>query len=77
MQLHADSDDAYLVAPKAKYRVGGYFYLSDNTQSTTIPHLSLNTSIHVECALGRNKWSFYNCKAAIPIVHMLLALGHS
>ena len=29
MQLHIQSDAAYLVAPKAKSRVGGYFYLSD------------------------------------------------
>lgn len=29
MVLHVDTDTAYLVVPKAKSRVAGYFYLSD------------------------------------------------
>ena len=85
MQLHIDSDDAYLVAPKAKSWVAGYLYLSDKYKLyTNIPYPSLNELIHVECVLlkhivhcsDRNKWDFHNCKAAIPILHMLSALWH-
>ena len=46
MQLLLDSDAAYLVAPKAKSRVAGYFYLSTKSGQPT-----LNAPIHVECAL--------------------------
>ena len=48
MGLHVDSDVAYLVASKAKSRVAGYFYMSDNQE--TMLHKdqpSNNTPIHV------------------------------
>ena len=34
MILHVDIDAAYLVAPKAKSCISGYFYLSDNPNCT-------------------------------------------
>jgi hypothetical protein len=72
MQLHIDSDAAYLVAPKAKSRVSGYFYLSDKSSTPT-----LNAPVHVECALLKHVVSsaaeaetggiFHNTKTAIYI----------
>ena len=47
MILHVDSDAAYLVAPKARSRISGYFYLSDHPRRTQTP--SLNGAILVEC----------------------------
>ena len=46
MQLHIDSDAAYLVVPTAKSRVAGYFHLSNKSSQPT-----LNAHVHVECAL--------------------------
>ena len=49
MQLYIDSDAAYLVAPKAKSRIAGYFYLSDHyTGGSGNPSPKLNTPIHIE-----------------------------
>ena len=72
MQLHIDSDAAYLVAPKAKSRVAGYCYLSTKSGQPT-----LNAPIHVECALIKHAVSsaaeaetggiFHNAKSAIHI----------
>ena len=47
MVLHVDSDTACLVAPKARSRISGYFYLSDHPSKT--PHPKLNGAILVEC----------------------------
>ena len=46
MVLHIDSDAAYLVAPKPRSRVTGYFNLSDYPTTTKTP--TLNGSIHME-----------------------------
>ena len=46
IQLHVDSDAAYLVAPKTKSRVAGYFYVGDKTSNSP-----LNAPIQVEYAL--------------------------
>ena len=52
MQLYIDSDAAYLVAPKAKSRVAGYFYLSDKyVKNSEQPTPTLNGTIHIECKL--------------------------
>ncbi len=43
MQLYVDSDAAYLVAPKEKSRISGYFYLSNAynlTNKTPSPTLN-------------------------------------
>ena len=72
MQLYIDSDAAYLVAPKAKSRIAGYFYLSNNFNPTTMhPNPKLNAPIHIECNLLKHVVSsaaeaeisaiFHNC----------------
>ena len=82
MQLFVDSDAAYLVAPKAKSRIAGFFYCSNSTVSPP-----LNGPIHVECKILRHVVTsateaetaglFFNCQTAIYLTHMLHALGHS
>ena len=52
MVLHIDSDAAYLVAPKARSRVAGYFHLSDHPKVTK--HPKLNGAILVECKTLRH-----------------------
>lgn len=47
MVLHVDSDAAYLVAPNAKSRIAGYYYLSDLPSSTQPPHSAL--PVHIVC----------------------------
>ena len=46
MQLHIDSDAAYLVAPKAKSRIAGYYYLSSKCNPIT-PKPTLNAPIYI------------------------------
>lgn len=85
MLLHADSDAAYLVAPKAKSRIAGFFYCSDKT-TTTPPSPPLNGPVHVECKVLRHVVTsaaeaetaglFYNCQTALYLKRMLEALGH-
>ena len=90
MCLHIDSDAAYLVAPGAKSRIAGYYYLSSKYKPTTDslePKPPLNAPVHVECRLLKHVVSssaeaetggiYANCQAAIPIRHMLQALGHA
>ena len=74
MKLYVVSDAAYLVAPKAKSRIAGYFYCSDTTttKSYTPP---LNGPLHVECKVLQHvvmsaaeaeiAGLFYNCQTAI------------
>ena len=81
MQLHIDSNAAYLVAPKPKSRVAGYFYLSNTSSQPT-----LNAPIHIEYTLLKHVVSsaaeaetgalFHNAKTAIHIRKMLETLGH-
>ena len=40
MILNIDSDAAYLVAPKSRSRVAGYFYLSNKSTNTDSPKLN-------------------------------------
>ena len=49
MVLHMDSDAAYLIAPKARSRVAGYFHLSDHPNITK--HPKRNGAILVECKI--------------------------
>ena len=84
MVLHVDSDAAYLVAPKAKSRIAGYFYLSDHPNLNNQP--KLNGPVLVECKTLKHVVSsaaeaevigiFYNAGVAITIRHFLNALGH-
>ena len=84
MQLHIDSDAAYLVAPKAKIRVAGFFYCSKKDDSRHIPP-TLNGPVHNECRVLRHVVTsaaeaettalFYNTQMALELVHILCALG--
>ena len=48
MQIHIDPDAAYLVAPKAKSRVVGYYYMSNKKIHTTqSPQPKYNAPIHI------------------------------
>ena len=82
MNLHIDSDAAYLVAPKAKSRIAGYYYFKHDQQHKPIP----NHPVLVECRCLRHVVSsaaeaetaaiFYNSQIAISIRRVLTALGH-
>ena len=84
MVLHVESDAAYLVAPKARSRIAGYFHLSDHPNKTNNP--KINAAIQVECKTLQHVVSssaeaevagiFHNATMALPMRHMLTALGH-
>ena len=85
MQLHLESDAAYLVAQGSKSRVGGYFYLGRVTtpqyHSTTInspTHVEYKVLKHVvsSAAEAETAGIFVNCCTALDIRNMLCALGH-
>ena len=75
MILSIDSDTDYLIAPKLRSRVVGYFYLSSKPTDKEIP--TLNGTIHVECKIFRHVVSsaaevevgdiFHHAQAALPI----------
>ena len=85
MTLYVDSDAAYLVAPKAKSRIAGFFYCS-NKSTTTPPSPPLKGPFYVECKILRHVVTsvaeaktaglFYNCQTDIHLQHMLNVLGH-
>ena len=52
MILNIDSDATYLVAPKARSRVAGYFQLG--SLPTTIQHPYINGAVLVECKTLRH-----------------------
>ena len=84
MILHIDSDAVYLVAPKSRSRVAGFYYLSNHP--TPQHQANLNGSILVECKTLRHVVSsaveaevggiFHNAQTTIPIRTLLQALGH-
>ena len=84
MVLHVDSDAAYLVAPKARSRVAGYFHLANHPTNKNKP--KLNGAVHVECKTLRHVVSsaaeaetagvFHNAQMALPIRIVLQALNH-
>jgi hypothetical protein len=84
MILHVDSDAAYLVAPKARSRIAGYYYLTDIACPTT--SAKLNGAVQVECKTLRHVVTsaaeaevagvFHNTQMAIPIRRMLEKLNH-
>ena len=84
MILNIDSDATYLVAPKARSRVAGYYHLSDDPLLK--PNPPLNGAIHIECKTLRHVVSsaaeaerggfFHNAQVAIPMRHLLAALNH-
>ncbi len=81
MILHVDSDAAYLVAPRAKSHIAGFYYCSNNT-----PTPPLNGPVHVECrvlqhvvtsvAEAETAALLYNDQTAIHLVNILRTLDH-
>ena len=79
MVLFIDSDAAYLVEPRARSRVAGYFQLN------LLPHF-VNGSLLIECKTLRHVVAssaeaetaglFHNAQIAIPIRYMLHQLGY-
>ena len=84
MILLIDSNTAYLVIPKAKSRVVGYFQLNDDPKQ--IPYPIVNGVILVKykalryVVLSATKAEtariFYNAQVAIPIQYILEQLDH-
>lgn len=75
MNMHIDSNTAYLVAPKAKSCIAGFFNYSNN------PVLFLNGSAHVECrilpyviTLAAEAALFYNTQTILELIHMYMLL---
>ena len=82
MQLHIDTDEAYLVLPKAKSRIAGYYCLLKNNTK----QYDHNGEILIECRTLHNIVSsaaeaethgvFQNAKQSIPIRYILDQIGH-
>ena len=86
MILNIDTDAAYLVLPKARSRLAGYFYMGHHKGKKS-PFTPLNGAILVECktilhvvasaAEAETAGLFHNAQIAIPIRNILNALGHT
>ena len=84
MHLMVDSDAAYLVLPKARSRIAGYFRLA-NTPTSPFQYKD-NGAILIEChtlrdvvtsaAEAETKGVFQNAKLSLPIRHILIAMRH-
>ena len=85
MKSHVDSYVAYLVAPKVKSRIAGYFHCSDSTHTNPVSP-PLNSPLHIKCKVLRHIVTsaaeaetaglLYNCQIALYLQQMLAALGH-
>ena len=77
MQLHIESDAAYLVIPGARSRAAGHFYLSAQNKPNKTYAGRFNAPIHTECRTIKNVVSsaaeaecvalFHNCMTAVGI----------
>ena len=89
MILHNHSDGSYLSEPKARSRVGGHFFLSQNPTDPTKPPTTPprnNGPIHTTCNILRHVMAsaaeaevgalFVNGQDAIPLRNTLIELGH-
>ena len=84
MQLHIDSDAAYLVASKARSCVAGFYYFKNNQLNQ--PFITPNHPILVEyhclhhvissAAEAERAGLFHNAQQAILLRRVLHALGH-
>ena len=84
MQLHVDSDAAYLVAPKARSRIAGFYYFKQGRNG--LPLITPNHPILVECRCLKHVVSsaaeaetaaiFYNAQNILLFRRILQALGH-
>ena len=85
MKLQIDSDAAYLVAPKAKGRIAGFFQCA-NSSTLSSPKPFINGPVHVECRTLRHVVTsaaeaetaalFYNTQTALELISILNALDH-
>ena len=86
MQLHVDTDAAFLVLPKARSRIAGYFRLLHHKNSP-YTHYKNNGPLLVECKTLRSVVTsaaeaethgvFHNAKVAIPIINTFNLMGHT
>ena len=84
MQLNADSDAAYLVAPKGRSRIAGFYYFRNERNHEDI--INVEHPVLVECKCLRHVVSsaveaetaglFHNGKNIIVLRRALHALGH-
>ena len=82
--LQADSDAAYLVLPKERSRIAGYFRLDNNLKNTRYQHP--NGAVLIEYNTLRNMVSsaaeadtcgiFYNPQIVVLIRQILISLHH-
>ena len=85
MQLHIDSDAAYLVAPKVRSRIVGFYYFKYAPNGKILT--SLNQPILIEChclqhvvssaAEAETAALFHNSQNSLLLRRILVALGHS
>ena len=80
MILHVDSDAAYLVAPGAKSRIAGHYYLSNAAGTLKNPpfHVICKILRHVvaSAAEAETAGTFFNAQEIIYLRRLLIALGH-
>lgn len=77
MQLHVDSDAAYLVASKVRSLVAGFYYFKHNPHHQPFTHP--NHPVLVECHCLRQAETaglFHNAQQAILLRRILTTLGH-
>ena len=85
MQLHVDSDAAYLIAPKARSRIAGYYYFKKdkNNNDFTLPNhpilIECKCLTHVVSSAAEEETGglFLNAQNIIVIRRILKALGHT
>ena len=85
MVTHVDSDASYLVLPKARSRIAGYFCLLHSQTSPHRHHVD-NGPILIECKTLRSVVTsaaeaethgvFHYAKRTIPIIHTLTQMNH-
>ena len=85
MQLHVDTDAAYLIAPKAKSRIASYYHFPQR-QTPSTSHLP-NGAILIECktlkhvvasaAEAESAGVFHSAQISIHIRRFLHSLGHT
>ena len=81
MTLNVHSDAAFLVAPEAKSRIAGFFFLQ-NPMHLTIQNAPLlvecKTLKHVVTSAAECETAavFHNAQRAIPIQYILTRIGH-
>ena len=80
MILHVDSDAAYLIAPRAKSRISGYYYLSNAARTLNNPPFyvlyKLLRHVVASAAESETAGTFFNGREIIYLQRHLIALGH-